>query len=119
MPKMPDKELKESIPWELEQYIPQSVEDVNYDFQILPGETAQPGTVNGKSGPPDTWYAGAESTVTVNVCDGNWNINTSTQVEIEITTTDQYDSNPVSQNTSGGSYDFQLTMIVSSDIAGA
>ncbi len=41
MPKMPDKELKESIPWELEQYIPQSVEDVNYDFQILPGETAE------------------------------------------------------------------------------
>lgn len=41
MPKMSDKELRESIPWELEQYIPQSVEDVNYDFQILPGETAE------------------------------------------------------------------------------
>ncbi|HEY5688033.1 MAG TPA: type IV pilus assembly protein PilM [Thermodesulfobacteriota bacterium] len=41
MPKMTDKELADSIQWELEQYIPQSVEDVNYDFQILPGETAE------------------------------------------------------------------------------
>jgi len=41
MPKMTDKELREAIPWELEQYIPQSIEDVNYDFQILPGETAE------------------------------------------------------------------------------
>ena len=41
MPKMSDKELREAIPWELEQYIPQSVEDVNYDFQILPGENAE------------------------------------------------------------------------------
>ena len=41
MPKMTDKELREAIPWELEQYIPQSIDDVNYDFQILPGETAE------------------------------------------------------------------------------
>jgi len=41
LPRMTEKELREAIPWELEQYIPQSIEDVNYDFQILPGQTAE------------------------------------------------------------------------------
>jgi type IV pilus assembly protein PilM len=41
LPKMTQKELAEAIPWELEQYIPQSIEDVNYDFQVLPGETPE------------------------------------------------------------------------------
>jgi type IV pilus assembly protein PilM len=41
LPKMSEKELKEAIPWELEQYIPQGVEEVSYDFQILPGETPE------------------------------------------------------------------------------
>jgi len=41
LPKMTEKELREAIPWELEQYIPQSIEDVNYDFQILPGQTPE------------------------------------------------------------------------------
>ncbi|MGH7884453.1 MAG: type IV pilus biogenesis protein PilM [Thermodesulfobacteriota bacterium] len=39
LPKMSESELKESIPWELEQYLPQSIEDVNYDFQVLPNST--------------------------------------------------------------------------------
>jgi len=41
LPKMSEKELKESIPWELEQYIPQSIQDVNYDYQVIPGETPE------------------------------------------------------------------------------
>lgn len=41
LPSMSDEELAESIPWELEQYLPQSIEDVNYDYQILPGETPE------------------------------------------------------------------------------
>jgi len=41
LPKMSENELRESIPWELEQYIPQSIEDVNYDFQVIPGETPE------------------------------------------------------------------------------
>lgn len=41
LPKMSDKELRESIPWELEQYIPQSIHEVNYDYQVIPGETAE------------------------------------------------------------------------------
>jgi len=41
LPFMEEDELKEAIPWELEQYIPHSINDVNYDFQILPGENAE------------------------------------------------------------------------------
>ena len=41
LPKMSENELRESIPWELEQYIPQSIHDVNYDYQIMPGETPE------------------------------------------------------------------------------
>ena len=41
LPAMSKNELAESIPWELEQYLPQSVEDVNYDYQVLPGETPE------------------------------------------------------------------------------
>ena len=41
LPLMDEKELKDAIPWELEQYIPHSINDVNYDFQILPGENAE------------------------------------------------------------------------------
>ena len=38
LPVMNDDELREAIPWELKQFIPQNIEDINYDFQILPGE---------------------------------------------------------------------------------
>ena len=38
---MPEDELAESIPWELEQYVTQGVENVNYDYQVLPGETPE------------------------------------------------------------------------------
>lgn len=41
LPKMSDVELRESIPWELEQYIPQSIDEVNYDYQVMPGETPE------------------------------------------------------------------------------
>lgn len=41
LPKMSESELRESIPWELEQYIPQSIQDVNYDYQVMPGETPE------------------------------------------------------------------------------
>ncbi|HEX3036837.1 MAG TPA: type IV pilus assembly protein PilM [Thermodesulfobacteriota bacterium] len=41
LPQMNERELREAIPWELDQYMPHSIEDVNYDFQILPGETPE------------------------------------------------------------------------------
>lgn len=40
LPAMSEAELSESVPWELEQYLPQSIEDVNYDYQVLPGDTS-------------------------------------------------------------------------------
>lgn len=39
LPTMTKNELAESIPWELEKYLPQSVDDVNFDYKVLPGET--------------------------------------------------------------------------------
>ena len=41
IPNMSEKELREAIPWELEQNIPHSIDNVNYDFQILPGESQE------------------------------------------------------------------------------
>jgi type IV pilus assembly protein PilM len=41
LPKMNERELREAIPWELDQYMPHSLDDVSYDFQILPGETPE------------------------------------------------------------------------------
>ncbi len=41
LPQMSQRELREAIPWEIEQYIPHSVNEVNYDFQILPGESPE------------------------------------------------------------------------------
>ena len=38
LPKMSEKELRKAIPWELEHNIPLSIDNVNYDFQILHGE---------------------------------------------------------------------------------
>jgi len=38
LPQMTDVELAESIRWEAEQYIPFDVQDVNLDYQVLPGE---------------------------------------------------------------------------------
>ncbi|RQP13831.1 MAG: hypothetical protein EAS52_18735 [Parapedobacter sp.] len=44
-------------------------------FQVLmPGETAAPGTLTGKSGTPDDQVAGGEFTLTVRLVDVNWNL---------------------------------------------
>ena len=41
LPRASEEELEESIQWELEQYIPHNISDINYDFQILPGEATE------------------------------------------------------------------------------
>lgn len=41
LPLMDEAELREQIPWEIEQYIPQKVEDVSYDFEIVSGENEE------------------------------------------------------------------------------
>src|SRR5439155_26514336 len=40
---------------------------------LVPGETAAPGSANGKTGAPLVLGAGAAFTVTVNAVDANWN----------------------------------------------
>ena len=42
----------------------------------MPGETAAPGTTNGKTGTPNAQTAGNSFTVTVNAVDANWNLTT-------------------------------------------
>lgn len=41
LPQMSEAELSEAVPWELEQYLPQTIADVNYDYQVLPGVTPE------------------------------------------------------------------------------
>lgn len=41
LPYMSDKELKKSITWELEQSLYQGIKEVNYDYQVIPGQGTQ------------------------------------------------------------------------------
>jgi len=41
LPVMSDNELREAIPWELKQLITQNIEEINYDYQVLPGEDSE------------------------------------------------------------------------------
>src|SRR5262249_50395578 len=41
---------------------------------LVPGETAAPGTLSGKTGTPSAQTAGAGYAITVNAVDANWNI---------------------------------------------
>lgn len=41
MPLMSTSELREAVAWEIQQYIPYNISDVNYDFQVLPGENPE------------------------------------------------------------------------------
>ena len=55
---------------------------------LVPGETAAPGTTNGKSGTPTAQTAGTPFNVTVNAVDAFWNVVPSVTDTIAITTTD-------------------------------
>lgn len=46
LPQMSDAELAESIRWEAEQYIPFDVQDVNLDYQVLPGDGGAKNTMD-------------------------------------------------------------------------
>jgi hypothetical protein len=54
---------------------------------ILPGETAAPNTLTGKTGTPTAQTAGVPFNVTVNACDDVWNLVSSTDT-INITSSD-------------------------------
>jgi len=46
LPEMTEAELDESIHWEAEQYIPFDIDDVNLDFQIIEGGSAEEGKMD-------------------------------------------------------------------------
>jgi len=46
LPQMTEAELAESIKWEAEQYIPFDIQDVNLDYQIVPGDGGAKGSMD-------------------------------------------------------------------------
>jgi hypothetical protein len=75
---------------------------------LMPGETAAPGTPNGKTGTPAAQTAGTPFTVTVNAVDTNWNLVVSTHT-IAITCSDTNAALPSSAALSGGTGPFSVT----------
>ena len=75
---------------------------------LVPGETAAPGTTNGKTGTPSAQIAGTSFSVTVNAVDQFWNLVTSTD-NVGITTTDPNDTHPASAALAGGTQTFNVT----------
>jgi hypothetical protein len=58
---------------------------------ILPGESWLPGSLEGKTGTPETWVADSTRTITVQVCDDYWNV-TNTNITATLTTEDPNDT---------------------------
>jgi hypothetical protein len=75
---------------------------------LMPGETASPGTVTGKTGTPTARTAGSAFNVTVNAVDDNWNAISSTHT-IGITTSDPNDTHPANAALVAGTQVFSVT----------
>ena len=75
---------------------------------LMPGETAAPGTVEGKTGTPNAQMVGSAFTVTVNAVDTNWNV-VSTNDTVAITSSDSNASLPSNAALSSGTQTFSLT----------
>src|SRR5688500_19471015 len=61
-------------------WIPTAPGSANKLQILLPGETAAPGTVTGKTGTPTPFIAGLSTRVIVNVVDANWKDRKSTRL---------------------------------------
>lgn len=77
---------------------------------LLPGETAAPGTLDGKSGTPLVQTVGMPFQVTVRACDANWNTQSSITSQIEIGSTDETATLPTAHALSGGVSQFTVTL---------
>ena len=75
---------------------------------LMPGETAAPGTVSGKTGTPNAQTAGTGFSVTVNAVDANWNI-VSTNDTVSLATTDANDVLPANTALVAGTRTLNLT----------
>ncbi len=77
---------------------------------LLPGETAAPGTITGKTGAPTARVAGVPFSVTVNAVDAAWNIITTVNDAVNFTATnDAYAQLPVGAVLSNGTLTTNVT----------
>src|SRR6266436_5534956 len=76
---------------------------------LLPGETAAPGSANGKTGTPIAQTAGTAFIVTVNAVDANWNV-VSTNDTVGITSSDSNATMPANAALSAGTQTFSVTL---------
>ncbi|MEK6646928.1 MAG: hypothetical protein AABY84_09680 [Candidatus Firestonebacteria bacterium] len=81
---------------------------------LVPGETAAPGTGQGKNGTPVLQTAGTLFVVTVQCTDDYWNKNTSISVTANLTTSDVNDVNPDPQSLTLGTRTFNVTLLTGS-----
>ena len=73
---------------------------------LVPGETAAPGTVSGKTGDADSQGSGDPFTVRVNAVDDYWNVVTAATGTVTIGSACTTDNLPQSHALSGGSWTF-------------
>src|SRR5206468_2833665 len=76
---------------------------------LVPGETAAPGTVTGKTGAPTARTAGLAFNVTVNAVDANWNVVSSTHTA-GITSSDSSATLPANGALSAGTRTVSVTL---------
>jgi hypothetical protein len=77
---------------------------------LVPGETAAPGTVSGKTGTPTSQVTGVGFSVTVNAVDANWNLVTSVTNVVAITSSDGTASLPGNTPLVGGTQSLSVTL---------
>jgi hypothetical protein len=77
---------------------------------LLPGETAAPGTVSGKTGTPNPQVANMPFTITVRACDSQWNTVTSITDVMQILATDQSATLPANAQLVNGTRTFSVTL---------
>ena len=76
---------------------------------LLPGETAAPGTVSGKTGSPTAQTVGVPFTITVRACDNTWTTVTTVTNQIQILSSDASATLPTPKLLSSGVTTFQVT----------
>ena len=77
---------------------------------LMPGETADPGSVTGKTGTPTARTAGTAFNVTVNAVDANWNVISSVTDIVGITSNDTYASLAADAALVSGTKTFSVTL---------
>jgi hypothetical protein len=77
---------------------------------LVPGETASPGSISGKTGAPSATTAGNSFVATVNAVDANWNVVTTTTNTVSLTASDANASLPANAALSAGTYAFTITL---------